>query len=111
VTAKILANRDAIACVLDVLFLRQLVWKNSVRFVFAPAGDWNKKPYHCNMGTFNLSLSKSADTPLWFMSFSAARTKASHTFDVITSDFLTLQQALLKPRSFTGTQRVLRRHW
>jgi integrase len=40
-----------------------------------------------------------------------ARTEASHTFDVIASDFLTVQQALLKPRSFIETHRFLRKHW
>jgi integrase len=40
-----------------------------------------------------------------------ARTEASHTFDVIASDFLTVQQALLKPRSFIETQRFLQKHW
>jgi len=39
-----------------------------------------------------------------------ARTQASHTFAVIVSDFLQVQQAKLKPRSFIETQRFLQKH-
>jgi integrase len=39
-----------------------------------------------------------------------ARTEASHTFDVIASEFLRVQQAKLKPRSFIETQRFLQKH-
>ena len=40
-----------------------------------------------------------------------ARTEASHTFDVIASDFLRVQQANLKPRTFMETERFLLKHW
>jgi len=40
-----------------------------------------------------------------------ARTEASHTFDVIASEFLRVQQAKLKARTFCETQRFLRKHW
>jgi integrase len=40
-----------------------------------------------------------------------ARTAASHTFDVIASEFLRVQQARLKPRTFIETQRFLRKNW
>ena len=40
-----------------------------------------------------------------------ARTEASHTFDVIASDFLRVQQAKLKPRTLLETQRFLQKHW
>lgn len=40
-----------------------------------------------------------------------ARTEASHTFDVIASEFLRVQQAKLKPRTFMETQRFLQKHW
>jgi integrase len=40
-----------------------------------------------------------------------ARTEASHTFDVIASEFLRVQQAKIKPRSYEETQRFLQKHW
>src|SRR5262249_28480282 len=40
-----------------------------------------------------------------------ARTEASHTFDVIVSEFLQVQRAKLKPRSLVETQRFLQKHW
>jgi integrase len=40
-----------------------------------------------------------------------ARTDASHTFDAIASEFLRVQQAKLKPRTFMETQRFLQKHW
>jgi integrase len=40
-----------------------------------------------------------------------ARTEASHTFDVIASEFLGVQQAKIKPRSHEETQRFLQKHW
>jgi integrase len=40
-----------------------------------------------------------------------ARTEASHAFDVIASEFLTVKQAKLKRRSFIETQRYLQEHW
>src|SRR5262245_22464259 len=40
-----------------------------------------------------------------------ARTEASHTFDVIASEFLRMQQAKIKPRSYEETQRFLQKHW
>ena len=40
-----------------------------------------------------------------------ARTEASHTFDVIASEFLRVQQAKLKPRTLIETQRFLQKHW
>jgi integrase len=40
-----------------------------------------------------------------------ARTEASHTFDVIVSEFLRVQQAKLKLRSFIEVQRFLQKHW
>src|SRR5262249_59687282 len=40
-----------------------------------------------------------------------ARTEASHTFDVIASQFLIVQQAKLKRRSLIETQRFLKEHW
>ena len=39
-----------------------------------------------------------------------ARAEASHTFAVIVSDFLQVQQVKLKPRSFIETQRFLQKH-
>jgi integrase len=40
-----------------------------------------------------------------------ARTEASHTFDVIASEFLRVQQAKLKRRTLIETQRFLLKHW
>ena len=40
-----------------------------------------------------------------------ARTEASHTFDVIVSELLRVQQTRLKPRSYDETQRFLQKHW
>jgi integrase len=40
-----------------------------------------------------------------------ARNEASHTFDVIVSEFLQVQRAKLKPRSLVETQRFLQKHW
>src|SRR5262249_15381882 len=40
-----------------------------------------------------------------------ARAHASHTFDVLVSEFLRVQQTRLKPRSFIETQRFLQKHW